>query len=115
MFKSVLLVATGSGIAPCLPVIMANRTRINLFWSTRDPLTTYGPGIGAIIMALGNNAYIHNTSTMGRPSTLQLVMKQFQETDSEAVIVISNPKLTFKLVKDLEHSGIPAFGPIWDS
>ena len=115
MFKSVLLVATGSGIAPCLPVIMANRTRINLFWSTRDPLTTYGPGIGAIVTALGKNAYIHNTSTMGRPSTLQLVMKQFQETNSEAVIVISNPKLTFKLVKDLEHSGIPAFGPIWDS
>jgi len=115
MFKSVLLVATGSGIAPCLPVIMANRTRISLFWSTRDPLTTYGPEIGGIITALGKNAYIHNTSTMGRPSMLPQVLRQVQETGSEAVIVISNPKMTIKLVQDLEYMGVPAFGPIWDS
>jgi NAD(P)H-flavin reductase len=115
MFKSVLLVATGSGIAPCLPVIMANRTRINLFWSTRDPLTTYGPEIGAIISALGQSAYIHNTSMMGRPSMLPQVLRQVQETGSEAVIVISNPKMTIKLVQDLECMGVPAFGPIWDS
>lgn len=115
MFKSVLLVATGSGIAPCLPVIMANRTRISLFWSTRDPLTTYGPEIGAIITALGKSARIHNTSTMGRPSMLPQVLQQVQETGSEAVIVISNPKMTIKLVQDLEYMGVPAFGPIWDS
>ncbi|TVY16124.1 Adenylate-forming reductase [Lachnellula arida] len=115
MFRSVLLVATGSGIAPCLPVIMSQSTRINLFWSTRDPLTTYGDEIGAIVTALGKNAYIHNTSTMGRPSTLPLVLQQYKDTDSEAVIVISNPKLTTKLVQDLEYMGIPAFGPIWDS
>lgn len=115
MFRSILLVATGSGIAPCLPVILAQKTRINLFWSTRDPLTTYGDEIGRIIKALGPNAYIHNTTTMGRPSTLPLVIQQYRDTDSEAVIVISNPKLTIKLVQDLEYLGIPAFGPIWDS
>ncbi|KAF8860754.1 integral membrane protein-like protein TmpA [Acephala macrosclerotiorum] len=115
MFKSVLLVATGSGIAPCLPVIMRNRPRINLFWSTRDPLTTYGSEIAGIVTALGSNAYIHNTSTMGRPSTLPLVLQQYKGTESEAVIVISNPKMTGRLVQDLECIGIPAFGPIWDS
>ncbi|KAH7333516.1 integral membrane protein-like protein TmpA [Rhexocercosporidium sp. MPI-PUGE-AT-0058] len=115
MFKSVLLVATGSGIAPCLPVIMANKCRINLFWSTRDPLTTYGAEIGDIVAALGTNAYIHNTSILGRPSTLPLVLEQYKNTDSEAVIVISNPKLTRRLVQDLEYMGIPTFGPIWDS
>ncbi|CAD6439341.1 ee7573b5-9647-47f1-922f-e85d4b86edd8-CDS [Sclerotinia trifoliorum] len=115
MFRSILLVATGSGIAPCLPVILAQQTRINLFWSTRDPLTTYGDEIGGIIKALGPNAYIHNTTTMGRPATLPLVIQQYRDTESEAVIVISNPKLTIKLVQDLEYLGIPAFGPIWDS
>ncbi|KAM3067563.1 hypothetical protein ACMFMF_009562 [Clarireedia jacksonii] len=115
MFNSILLVATGSGIAPCLPVILAQRTRINLFWSTRDPLTTYGDEIGGIIKGLGKSAYIHNTSTMGRPNTLPLVLQQYRDTNSEAVIVISNPKLTIKLVQDLEYLGIPAFGPIWDS
>jgi len=115
MFKSVLLVATGSGIAPCLPVIMAQNTRISLYWSTRDPMTTYGEEIGAVITALGKNAYIHNTSTMGRPSILPKVLQLYRETESEAVIVISNPKLTLGLVQDLEYLGVPAFGPIWDS
>ncbi|KAA8573171.1 hypothetical protein EYC84_003680 [Monilinia fructicola] len=49
------------------------------------------------------------------PNTLPLVIQQYRDTDSEAVIVISNPKLTIKLVQDLEYLGIPAFGPIWDS
>ncbi|RDW58734.1 hypothetical protein BP6252_13210 [Coleophoma cylindrospora] len=116
MFRSILLVATGSGIAPCLPVIMAkNQTRISLFWSTRDPMTTYGAEIGKIVTALGKDAYIHNTSTMGRPAMLPLVLQQYKASESEAVIVISNPKMTLGLVQDLEDAGIPAFGPIWDS
>ncbi|KAH7141992.1 hypothetical protein EDB81DRAFT_691455 [Dactylonectria macrodidyma] len=115
MFNSVLLVATGSGIAPCLPVIMAQQTRIHLFWSTRDPLDTYGPNIASTILSMGKNAYIHNTSTMGRPNTLPTVIDLHKRTGSEVVIVISNPKLTIDLVLDLEALGVPAFGPIWDS
>ncbi|TPX08701.1 uncharacterized protein E0L32_009890 [Thyridium curvatum] len=115
MFNSIVLVATGSGIAPCLPVIMAQQTRITLFWSTRDPLETYGPEIASIVLGLGKDAHIHNTSTMGRPNTLPTVMDLYKRTASEAVIVISNPKLTIDLVLDLEMLGVPAFGPIWDS
>ncbi|KAM5341515.1 hypothetical protein ACJ41O_014546 [Fusarium nematophilum] len=115
MFNSILLVATGSGIAPCLPVIMAEQTQINLFWSTRDPLETYGPNVASVVLGLGKNAHIHNTSTMGRPNTLPTVMDLYKRTGSEAVIVISNPKLTIDLVLDLEALGVPAFGPIWDS
>ncbi|KAL6415976.1 hypothetical protein AUP68_00183 [Ilyonectria robusta] len=115
MFNSILLVATGSGIAPCLPVIMAKQTNINLFWSTRDPLETYGPNIASVIHGLGEKAHIHNTSTMGRPNTLPTVMDLYKRTGSEAVVVISNPKLTIDLVIDLEALGVPAFGPIWDS
>lgn len=115
MFNSILLVATGSGIAPWLPVIMAQQTKINLFWSTRDPLETYGPKITSVILGLGEKAHIHNTSTMGRPNTLPTVMDLYKRTGSEAVVVISNPKLTIDLVLDLEALGVPAFGPIWDS
>ncbi|KXJ85644.1 integral membrane protein-like protein TmpA [Microdochium bolleyi] len=115
MFKSIVLVATGSGIAPCLPVILARQTNITLFWSTRDPLETYGPEIGAIITAMGENAVIHNTSTQGRPKTLPTVLDMYRRAEAEAVIVISNPKLTIDLVLDLEELGVPAFGPIWDS
>ncbi|KAH7014114.1 uncharacterized protein B0I36DRAFT_377989 [Microdochium trichocladiopsis] len=70
MFKSIVLVATGSGIAPCLP---------------------------------------------GRPNTLPTVLDMYKRSEAEAVIVISNPKLTIDLVLDLEALGVPAFGPIWDS
>lgn len=115
MFRSVLLVATGSGIAPCLPVILANQTQIHLFWSTRDPFETYGPDIAAVIQGMGKRAHIHNTSTMGRPNTLPIITDMYRYTGSEAVFVISNPKLTIDLVLDLEALGIPAFGPIWDS
>ncbi|KAF4997531.1 hypothetical protein FDECE_12061 [Fusarium decemcellulare] len=115
MFNSIVLVATGSGIAPCLPVILAQQTHINLFWSTRDPLETYGPNIASIVTGMGKNAIIHNTSTMGRPNTLPTIMDLYKRTGSEAVIVISNPKLTIDLVLDLEALGVPAFGPIWDS
>jgi NAD(P)H-flavin reductase len=115
MFKSIVLVATGSGIAPCLPVILAQQTKITLFWSTRDPLETYGPNIASIVLGMGENAHIHNTSTMGRPNTLPTVLDLYKKTDSEAVVVISNPKLTIDLVLDLEALGVPAFGPIWDS
>ncbi|KAJ1323978.1 ferric-chelate reductase [Microdochium nivale] len=115
MFKSIVLVATGSGIAPCLPVILAKQTHITLFWSTRDPLETYGPEVGAIVSAMGENAVIHNTSTQGRPRTLPTVLDMYHRAGAEAVIVISNPKLTIDLVLDLEELGVPAFGPIWDS
>ncbi|CAJ2503548.1 Uu.00g109420.m01.CDS01 [Anthostomella pinea] len=103
LFDSILLVATGSGIAPCLPVIMARQTR------------TYGSDIAAIVDALGANTRIHNTSTMGRPNMLAIVMEMYRQTGSEAVIVISNPKLTLRLVRELEVQGVPAFGPIWNS
>lgn len=115
MFKSIVLVATGSGIAPCLPVILAQKTHINLYWSTRDPMTTYGPEVADIITNMGKRAHIHNTSTMGRPNTLPTVLDLYKKTQSEAVIVISNPKLTINLVLDLQTLGVPAFGPIWDS
>ncbi|KAJ9416244.1 hypothetical protein FOXG_09719 [Fusarium oxysporum f. sp. lycopersici 4287] len=115
MFNSIVLVATGSGIAPCLPVILAQQTRITLFWSTRDPLETYGPNIASIILGMGDNAHIHNTSTMGRPNTLPTALDLYKKTESEAVVVISNPKLTIDLVLDLQALGVPAFGPIWDS
>lgn len=115
MFESIVLVATGSGIAPCLPVLMSQSTRISLFWSTRDPLKTYGPEIAAIIEKMGKSAVIHDTTTMGRPNTLPRVLQLYKETQSEAVIVISNPKLTMTLVQDLEDLNVPAFGPIWDS
>ena len=38
-----------------------------------------------------------------------------QAFDAEAVIVISNKKLTWEVVYGMESRGIPAYGAIWDS
>jgi hypothetical protein len=38
-----------------------------------------------------------------------------QEFQAEAVIVISNEKLTKKVVYGMETRGVPAYGAIWDS
>jgi hypothetical protein len=35
--------------------------------------------------------------------------------DAEAVICISNKKLTWQVVRGVEERGIPAYGAIWDS
>ena len=43
--------------------------------------------------------------------TYQLV----REFRAEAVCVISNQKLTRKIVYGMNSRGVPAFGPIWDS
>ena len=43
--------------------------------------------------------------------TYQLV----REFDAEAVCIISNQKLTRKVVYGMMSRGIPAFGAIWDS
>ena len=40
---------------------------------------------------------------------------EVEEFDAEAVCVISNQKLTRKIVYGMMSRGIPAFGAIWDS
>jgi glutamine phosphoribosylpyrophosphate amidotransferase len=38
-----------------------------------------------------------------------------QESGAEAVFIISNPKVTWKVVYGMETRGIPAYGAIFDS
>ena len=44
-----------------------------------------------------------------------MVWKLYNLEKVEVVFIISNPKLTRKVVYGLESRGVPAFGPIWDS
>ena len=50
-----------------------------------------------------------------RPDLVQLAYDAVKEFDAEAVIVISNKKLTWQVVYGMESRGIPAYGAIWDS
>lgn len=115
LFKKIVLVATGSGIGPCLPVIMAKKVPCRIFWSTPAPETTFGRKIIDAIYDTDPEAVVWNTREQGRPNMALEAYKLYKASDAECVCIISNGPVTSKLVYDMESRGIPAFGPIWDS
>lgn len=115
LFKSVVLVATGSGIGPCLAVILAKKVPARILWTAPNPEQTFGKSIIDSVLDTDPNAVIHNTRTMGKPNMSIMAYKMWKESGAEAVCIISNKKFTTKVVYDLEARGIPAYGAIFDS
>ncbi len=115
LFTKVVWVATGSGIAPCLPHLLNDDTPAQLVWVTRHPERTYGTELVDQIFAAQPDAVLWNSDTDGKPDLTELAYKAYLESGAEAVICISNKGATTKLVTELQQRGIPAFGPIWDS
>lgn len=115
LFKRVVWIATGSGIGPTLPHLLYKQTLARLVWSTRSPRQTYGEALVEEILAAEPEALIWDTSQHGRPNLLELAYEAYEAFDAEAVICISNKKLTWEVVYGLESRGIPAYGAIWDS
>ena len=115
LFSKVVILATGSGIAPALGHLLSGQTPTQLVWSTRDATKTYGAALIGEIRTAQPEAIIWNTDELGRPDTLRLAYQAYITSGAEAVICVSNKKLTWQVIHGLEQRGIPAFGPIWDS
>ncbi|KAF8152589.1 hypothetical protein B0H34DRAFT_790809 [Crassisporium funariophilum] len=115
LFKRIVVVATGSGIGPCLSLLYANVTPRRVLWSTPHPEVTYGPKIMNAVLRADPDAIVWNTRTLGRPDMVALTYQLVLESKAEAVFVISNPKVTRKVVYGMETRGIPAYGAIFDS
>ncbi|KAF8886977.1 hypothetical protein BD779DRAFT_1673005 [Infundibulicybe gibba] len=115
LFKRIVVVATGSGIGPCLSLFYANVTPRRILWSTPHPEATYGPKIMQAVLKADNDAVVWNTRTQGRPDMVSLTYQLVQESQAEAVFIISNPKVTRKVVYGMETRGIAAYGAIFDS
>jgi len=115
LFKSVVYVATGSGIGPVMPHLLAARLPIQLIWSTRSPRKTYGDEWVDEILRAQPGALIWDTDERGKPDLVQLAYGAVQASGAEAVICIANQRLTQQVVQELEARGIPAYGAIWDS
>jgi hypothetical protein len=115
LFKKVLWVATGSGIGPCLPHLLSDKVATSLVWSTRDPTKTYGDELVNQILDAQDEVIIWDTDKDGKPDMVDITYQAFRRTNAEAIIVISNKKLTYTVVHAMESRGIPAFGAIWDS
>lgn len=115
LFKRVVYIATGSGIGPCLPHLLAKEVPMHLVWSTRTPRETYGDELVDEILSVQPDADIWDTTEKGKPDMVKLAYAAYKKFDAEAVICIANQKLTQQVVFGLESRGIPAYGAIWDS
>jgi hypothetical protein len=78
-------------------------------------LRTYGFDIYDSVLKADPQALVIDTTLAGRPDMVTHTYQLFVESGAEAVFVISNPRLTRKIVYAMETRDIPAFGPIWDS
>jgi hypothetical protein len=118
LFAKVVFVATGSGIGPALPHLLSTDgpSRLSrLVWVTKEPRATYGGALVDEIMEAQPDAVVWNTDERGKPDVLRLAYAAYLDSNAEAVVCISNSKVTWQVVHGLERRGIPAFGPIWDS
>ncbi|RMY25062.1 hypothetical protein D0867_00957 [Hortaea werneckii] len=119
LFNPVLIVATGSGIGPCLSFLNCNPASAThshrVLWSARSPELTYGSDVVGRVFAADPEAMVIDTKKTGHPDLIALSWGMVQEAKAEAVVIISNPRVTKNVVFGLEARGVPAFGAIFDS
>ncbi|MFG1997540.1 hypothetical protein ACGFNU_00140 [Spirillospora sp. NPDC048911] len=115
LFTKVVYVATGSGIGPCLPHLLAQEVPARLVWAARRHRETFGDALIDEILDVQPDAVLWDTAERGKPDMVRLAYQAYEDFGAEAVICISNKKLTWQVVHGLERRGIPAFGAIWDS
>ena len=115
MFRRVLLVATGSGIAPILGLISIKNIEYRILWSTPDPVTVFSPHIIDLVKTADPDALIWDTKKLGRPRLVEEAYQLYLSSGAESVWIISNAAVTKKFVYGLESRGVPTFAPIFDS
>ena len=123
LFKRIVLVATGSGIGPCLPVLLAKKLPMRVFWSTPNPEQAFGEEIIDTVKGADSDAVIWNTRTQGKPDMVKEAWKLVEASgktsdgryEVEAVCVIANKKVTEMVVRGMEVRGLAAYGAIFDS
>ncbi|CAF2386851.1 unnamed protein product [Rotaria sp. Silwood2] len=115
-YRKVLIVCTGSGIAPALPYIKdpLPTTHTHLLWIAKKHAENYGENVWKLVQRIHPHYTLHDTSVNGRPGP-ELVEEQFWKTNSEAVFIVSNEKFTIEVVNALWHKNIPCFGALFDS
>ncbi|EFQ32393.1 tat pathway signal sequence [Colletotrichum graminicola] len=142
LFEPCIVVATGSGIGPCLSLFVQKPDHpVRIVWSTQRPAETYGQAVIDTLYRADPDAVIIDTKKTGRPDLVAITYRIWETSrrralglaqneggvaaaaaavakntgPCEAVVIISNQKVTRKVVYGLESRGIPAYGAIFDS
>lgn len=122
LFKSVLLVATGAGIAPCLSLLASPAVRrmnaehrsVRVMWCVSDPYAAHWGFVIEAIRGVDGDAVIFD-SRVARPD-VTFEARWFAEKENvEAVFVVSNPKVTKSVVRECKVAGLAAYGAVFDS
>lgn len=75
----------------------------------------WGKDITEAVLRADPGALIVDTRKTGRPDLVALAYGLYKKSECEAVVIISNPVVTQKVVFGLESRRVPAFGAIFDS
>ncbi|CAN7132369.1 hypothetical protein BRARA_H00958 [Brassica rapa] len=118
LYDKVLLVATGSGICVFLSFLMQqSKADVYLIWVAKGLDDNFGSEIVNRIKAYPHQdrIIVHDTAILGRPNVSEMSVKASKKFGAQVVIVTSNPEGSRDVVNACKASGVPAFGPIWDS
>ena len=113
-----LLVATGSGICVFLSFLMQqSKAEVYLIWVAKGLDDNFGTEIVNRIRDYPHQdrIIVHDTAILGRPNVSEMTVKASKKFGAQVVIVTSNPEGSRDVVNACKASGVPAFGPIWDS
>lgn len=115
IFKSVLCVTTGAGIAPVLGLLDIPGTKFRIMWSVSAPETTYSKEIVQRVLRADRDAVILDTAIRGRANLVEEAARIYRTGNIEAVFVVSNVTATEEIVKGLRQRGVLTYSPIFDS
>jgi ferredoxin-NADP reductase len=115
-YSRVVTLATGAGIAPCLPQIDNATSNIYLLWLAKDHETTYGPEVWSIVSKLPREQIVlHDTRRMGRPNAATMIQTAVEKHQAEAVFIVSNDRYTKAIIQVCWRMGIRCYGATRDS
>lgn len=122
VFNSLLLVATGAGIGPMLslltsPAIARMRAQgrvVRVMWCVYDPNAPHWEFVQRTIRAVDPAPCIFD-SRAGRPDIAFEARDLAEKEHLEAVMVVSNKKVTNQVVAEVKGHGGAAYGAVFDS
>jgi hypothetical protein len=122
VFNSVLLVATGAGIGPMLsllasPAIEAMKAegkKIRVMWCVHNPDAPHWKFVQTMIRNVDPMPKIFDSRTR-RPDIPFEARYMAHVNDLEAVMIVSNKKVTDDVIQEVKAHGRAAYGAVFDS
>ena len=122
LFNSFLLVTTGAGIGLMLSFLMSQSVQrmcaegqeVKVLWCVAGPDAPHWASMLETTRGVDTDPKIFD-SRSGRPDVALEARRLAHVEDVEAVMVVSNPKVTNEVVHECKGAGLAAYGAVFDS